>query len=266
LKKKLILFLFVILLASCSVENPKPLNTAFVVIHLEPGEDATTTAYPEQYWPTLVSLVEKANEYNIKLTLLFNPQWGTYILQDPEKLELLRFWEANGHEIGVHHHGPSYGKNWDGYTNQQQYKSDPEYLGDMDDFMNLMNQLPASGKVLTGGIAAEEDKPYDWPEGIIYSTEGVSFEDLINQPAEIEVNNHKATQLTHAAYYAVGKQDVTLKQIASATESSSSGDVMGIVFHERNYGQHKKEIEDLFKYFQENNIQVKAVKEILSNY
>ena len=84
-------------------------RTAFVAIHLEPGSDARTTERPAQYWQTLVNLIETADEHNVTLTLMFNPQWATHILANQTKLDLLRSWEAEGHEIAAHHHSPSYG-------------------------------------------------------------------------------------------------------------------------------------------------------------
>lgn len=239
------------------------INTAFISIHMEPGSTPKTTEYPELHWPDLVSLIALADEYNVKLSLVFNPQWATYILDDEEKLTLLRSWESTGHEIGLHHHGPHHG-GWNGYTDQEEYKDDFKYIGSVADMMELVNQLPASGQISVAGIGAEEDVDYDWPDGVIYETDGGADgpADILSNPTKNTYNGHTVISLRHAQYQ-VGKMSLSLAEIASYLDEPQSEEYMGIIFHERNYAEDPAKIEDLFQLFQDKGIQVKTVQDIM---
>ncbi|HDY75539.1 MAG TPA: hypothetical protein ENH49_03350 [Candidatus Marinimicrobia bacterium] len=83
---------------------------SFFEVHLEP-RNANDDAFN-----SLNELVDAADGYGAKLTLLFTPPWAEMILSDDAKLNLITRWKQNGHEIGGHHHGPSV-CSWDGYTN-----------------------------------------------------------------------------------------------------------------------------------------------------
>ncbi len=239
------------------------INTAFISIHMEPGTNPSTTDYPALHWTDLVGLIALADEYNVKLSLVFNPQWAIYILDDEEKRTLLRSWEANGHEIGLHHHGPHHG-GWNGYTDQEDYKDDLKYVGTIEDMMNLVNQLPASGQVFVAGIGAEEDVDYDWPEGIIYETDGGADpeEDILSNPTINIYNGHTVISLRHAQYQ-VGKMSLSLEEIEAYLQEPQTEEYMGIVFHEKNYAEDPSKIEDLFQLFEEYNVEVKTVQDIM---
>jgi hypothetical protein len=249
-----------------STSNITHAQTAFIAIHCEPGNDARTTNRPAVYWPDLVELVELADKYNIKLTLMFNPQWATYILEDESKLDLVRSWEANGHEIAAHHHGPSYGDNWDGYTNELGYDTNPEYLGNMTDYINLLNQLPTGGQIYSGGIAAAPDKPYDWPEGIIYSAEGIEMTELLSTPTKIEYNGYEATELTYSLFgFTAGRGTTQMEDLDSAYSTSTSDQYIGIVFHEKNYADAPENYDQLFQFLTDRGIEVKSLGGILKD-
>jgi len=242
---------------------------AFIVIHCEPGENAKTTEEPEEYWSMLEDLVAFADQYNFKLTLLFNPQWATYILEN-DKLTEVRTWEANGHEIGVHHHGPSYGSLWNGYTDKSGYESNREYIGTIEDMMNLLNQLPASGQVVTGGIAKEADEQYDYPDGILYDVEGTANGDILSTLTPIMISGHSVTQLTHKKFGQTEDQifqgtPATVNDIADALIRAESGQVIGIIFHVHEFEEIKSDLEDLFELYSEKDVHVKSVKEIMIN-
>lgn len=238
-------------------------RTAFISIHLEPGNDPETTEYPELHWPDLVNLIALADEYGVKLSLVFNPQWATYILADEEKITLLRSWEANGHEIGLHHHGPHHGS-WNGYTNQEEYTDEREYIGTIEEMMELVNQLPASGRVLVAGIGGEEDVDSDWPKGVIYETDGGADgpADILSNPTENTYNGHTVMSLRHGQYQ-VGKMSLSLEEIESYLKESQSEEYMGIVFHEKNYAENPAKIEELFMLFRKYEVQVKTVQTIM---
>jgi len=201
-----------------------------------------------------------ADKYNHKLTLEFNPNWATYILQDSSKLNLLRSWEQNGHEIALHHHGPTH-PDWNGYTNREDKKSDPKYKGTIEDMMKLINQLPASGKVLTAGAT---DETTDWAQGVIYDTNGgTSKNDLLSTPQIVSWNGFQVTQLKYRMYAVGIPTDADLNEIESAYSSAKNGEIIGIVFHVHDYDKRKSEITALFESLKNNNLKVKAVKNIL---
>lgn len=85
---------------------------AYIMVHHEVFEK---DEYPAQ-WLYLNELVALSDEYEVKLTLSFPPGWAEYILEDEDRLKLLREWELSGYEIAAHHHGASHAT-WDGYTN-----------------------------------------------------------------------------------------------------------------------------------------------------
>ncbi len=243
-------------------------TTAFISVHMEPGNKEIPN-WPETYWPDLINLIALADDYNVKLTLAFNPQWGTYILADNQRLALLRSWEENGHEIALHHHGPHHA-NWNGYTNQEEYMDDKDYIGTVEDMMNIVNQLPASGQILTAGIGAIIDQEKDWPNGVLYDTNGGpgGISDLLSTPAEKSHNGKDVIELLNAAYM-IGTQltipQVSISQMLEAFETAKEGEIVGIAFHEYNYAEQPNKFEELFQFFQEQNIEVKTVQEIMKN-
>ncbi|MCP4632119.1 MAG: hypothetical protein GY855_04270, partial [candidate division Zixibacteria bacterium] len=172
----------------------------FIAIHCEPGNDPRSTSYAALNWPALIDLVDSADTHHMKLTLLMNPQWATYIIEDEYRLSLVRAWESNGHELGLHSHGPHM-NSWNGYTNQEEYFDSPHFIGTMDDLMNIVNQLPDSGQMVTACIASE-DQEHDFPAGVIYETNGGAdkFDDLWSIPTEYIWNGQDVLRVTHARY------------------------------------------------------------------
>jgi hypothetical protein len=246
-------------------EESTKITTAFVAVHMESGSNAKTTEEPEKYWIDLENLIATADEYNVKLTLLFNPQWATYILEDNTRLEQVNTWETNGHEIGVHHHGPGYGNTWNGYTNQEEYLSNPEYLGTMSEMMELLDQISLTGKIYTGGISTDTDAIYDMPEEIMYETNGAEASGLLSTPQKVTYGDHTVLQVTHALY-TVGKDTLTFETIKESLTTAQEGQLMGIVFHVQNFKEKPDEVKELFQLFNDNNVEVKSVKDILDNY
>lgn len=235
----------------------------FVVIHNEPGADAKSTLYAEQYWPALVQLVAAADDDGHRLNLLLNPQWATYILADNTRLALLRAWEANGHEIGLHHHGPHMGA-WDGYTDQGDFFNDPEFIGKIKNMMDLMKRLPASGTIRVAGIP-DIDADLEYPAGILYDVDGGwnGVIDLVSSPSKISWNNHVMTHLSHARY---GKStvgiNVSLEEIEQAIDSVSEGEIIGIVFHSFEYADNPEIFNILFAFLSAQGVQTKTIPEI----
>lgn len=149
----------------------------FIAIHNEPAHDAPNSRYLiEEHHNILREMVEKANEYNIKLTLMISAQVADYIAEDPGRLAELKTWESQGHEIAAHHHSIYHG-NWDGYTayteeeaiaERLNYVDVPEtYLGTMVDYISHVKKV--NPNVNSGCMNAEKAK-MDFPDEIIYDT------------------------------------------------------------------------------------------------
>jgi len=110
----------------------------FIAIHNEPYHDSPLPLGEEQY-NNLKQIIEKANEYNMKITIMLTPQWVDIVEQDD-----IDAWVEQGHEISSHHHGV-YHPNWDGYTDfsEEEYtemrkekignREIEPYLGTLDD-------------------------------------------------------------------------------------------------------------------------------------
>ncbi|HIQ01812.1 MAG TPA: hypothetical protein EYH30_06750 [Anaerolineales bacterium] len=130
----------------------------FIVVHCDPQEilnlhenyDPATFDYDgnghysgEDAWQALMDLVDLADAYGIHLTLQFSPPYIDFMRQPgcdallgegrvypaaaggvayTHCIDLVRAWEANGHELSLHHHGPNHDPlKFDGYTNREVY-------------------------------------------------------------------------------------------------------------------------------------------------
>lgn len=123
----------------------------FIAIHNEPLPDLRRTDMPtlEESYMTLKRIIAKADEYNIKLTLMFTAQWADYIALSSERQADLVSWKKAGHEIAAHHHAASHAL-WDGYTDFSEAKvreirlsmgRNESYRGTMTDFMNTLKSI-----------------------------------------------------------------------------------------------------------------------------
>lgn len=262
----LLILVFLIVINGCAEKENNIYLTGFIAIHTEvdgvnQSKTPRTLDYQEKYWPTLVDLVELADSYDFKLTLEFTPQWASYILLDEERLNLARIWESNGHEIALHHHGPTHG-DWDGYTNVDPEKTDARYIGDIEDMMKIMNQLPASGRIFTAGMTSEK---MDWPRSIIYDTTGGEEKtDLLSIPKPVFWRELPVTQLRYRQYATRFYDSAELAEIESAYSYAKEDEIIGIVFHVFDYDEKQEKIKQLFESLNENDISIKTVKEILS--
>lgn len=239
----------------------------FIAVHCEPGPDPLSTNYVALNWPALTDLVNSADDHNMKLTLLMNPQWAMYIVEDEYRLRLVRVWETNGHELGLHSHGPHM-NNWNGYTNQEQYFNSSDFIGTMDDLMDVVNHLPFSGQMVTACVASE-DQEYDFPSGIIYETNGGAdkFEDLWSIPTEYIWNGQDVLRVTHARYAALfGEVNIDLQQMSKILDDNESDEIMGIVFHCFEYADDSAPYNTLFKLLEEKGIHTDTVSAIVEDY
>jgi hypothetical protein len=240
---------------------------AFVAVHLEVGTATgqakvlpRETTHPQRTWPTLLKLVSAADRDGVRLTLQFNPQWATYVLEDAARLAQVRAWEKKGHEIALHHHGPTHG-DWNGYTNRVDKKSDPGYIGDVDQMMALVGKLPAAGKILSGGIT---DEATDWPSEVIYDTSGgVNESDLLSTPRRVVFNGTPVNQITYRMYATANQQAADLDEIEAGYLAGTANTIMGLVFHAADYSVRGDKIDRLFRSLAENKIATATVQRIL---
>ena len=140
------------------------LPKSFFTLHCDPPFD----------WPALERIVEVGNENGVYFTIEIHPLWADSILTDTSRWNQLRIWEAEGHEVGFHHHGLNHAGARDGFTNENPAlyipdANDAPYRGDMGDYWNLMIQLAGDSGMVTGGIG---DYDTDWPVQLGFQTRG----------------------------------------------------------------------------------------------
>ncbi|MBI5871808.1 hypothetical protein HZB88_01860 [archaeon] len=232
------------------VEKPEAETTGipyyFIAVHNEPSHSLPISGEAiEKAYPTLEQIVDKANKYNIKLTLMLSAQWADYISESPERLAKIKEWQSQGHEIAAHHHGVRH-NNWDGYTDYSEeeavsfrlkYVEEPEeYIGALDDYIQKLKKI--NPEIKSGCVDDEEDKN-EMPNEIIYDTcsgfanFGEIGERLNDIPAEkgknefIMVGNWKGIQRKWLAHYQLYHDVNAGEEIFS---SMSSG-VYGVVVH-----------------------------------
>lgn len=142
----------------------------FMAIHNEPRIEDLETNYQ-----ALKELIAKANMFNMKLTLMFTPQWADFIAGDSERTAALNEWKKQGHEIAAHHHSIRH-PGWDGYTylpreealqirrSMGRYEA---HLGDMRAYISELKKL--NPEIHSGCMNDEGDKNV-LPDEIIYDT------------------------------------------------------------------------------------------------
>lgn len=241
----------------------------FFAIHCEPGPFPNTTAHPKEYWINLVNLVNTADKYGHFLTVLMNPQWYTFILEEQARLKLVRTWEDTGHEIGLHSHGPSAG-NWNGYTNNQEYTNHSKYQGTIQEMMNICLNVSQDHRINSAAVT-DQNQDTDYPETIMYDVDGgwEGVDHLVSSPKRVVINGVERLQLNHARYS--GKEgggiSVPLTLLDETIGNISKDEVIGIVFHTFDYADMPLVYDDLFAYLkQEKDVTSSTVSEILESY
>lgn len=196
----------------------------FIAIHNEPhhGKSDSEEKILQSYH-TLTQMVEKADEYNIKLTLMFTAQWVSVLEKDPQKIAQIKKWAANGHEIAAHHHSIYHG-NWDGYTDvskeeaiaqrkEQGFTPEP-YIGTLDAFITTLQKI--NPDIRSGCLNDEQDKN-DLPDAIIYDT----CSNFKNFGTPGEVSNDIDAQKGDNVYVSVGTwKNIERKWLAHANIST----------------------------------------------
>ena len=235
------------------------LYESFLVIHFEVGEDTNNLEYQKKYWPTAVNLVKLADQYSAKLTLQFNPQWAEYILNDQNKLNLLKKWQQHGHEVGLHHHGYDHG-DWNGYTNRPRKEDDPRFRGTARDMMKLMGQLVQPYQLLSGTIT---DEDFDYPEDIKYDTEGILIKHARSKPKQVTLGrNNKVIQVGMAFLSFEG--DINSFKLEYL--SSKEDELFGVVTHEKDFAKNPVIIEEWLRFIKSEGDRITTVSQLIAKY
>jgi hypothetical protein len=290
----------------------------FIMIHFEVGGDRNFKVYQElcktalksgftidnrsldyqkALWPTAKALVEEADRYNLKLTLAFTPQWAEYILQDDNKIEQVKEWLANGHELAFHHHGIDH-IDWDGYSNRNPAELDRNaerfigklktaaYRGTASEGFDWLKKLAAKAdpgyRILTGCIT---DAAKDKPRQIVILTKGSNdfMKDFISRPCkqrlpdgqEIFWINHF---LLRSNFNPSNRQDLysrgqnlkmaeqDLNKIEHAYIRAGTDNIAGIVFHSFDYYRQPDVYNRFFKYLSEKHQRISTVRSLVKQF
>lgn len=246
----------------------------FFAMHMEVGVQKPEFLHQEQYWPRLAQMIAIANRYDAKVTLLFNPQWAMYILMDQKRFDMVKGWQRQGHEVGLHYHLVTH-NDWCGYTNRKDsvYTDSPFYQGNVADMMQVMNQLADPEPILSaccGGDIATMAFPYckpvppglideiDFPNEIIYDIDGI-YDGRIS-PIEFEFKGKARYHLRHGV--AIQKSDI--KERLDEIDSAASDEIVGFVTHESDYDPQL--LEAVFQYLKARQLRVQTVRRIMKRY
>lgn len=241
----------------------------FFAIHME-AREMSRGKFQEEMWPNLVKLVEVADSYEAKLTLMFNPQWAEYILKDSAKFALVKNWQKNGHEVALHYHNVWH-RDWNGYTNRkdEEYTRSPRYRGTVEQMMALVTKLAEPKELLTMTMGPKEGSDYsfiidevDFPDGIIYDIDG--FDNGLSKVLRTKFRNKEIYHLKHHFFNL--KRREHLDKIKEEFARAGQDEVLGVVTHEMDFAQAPDFIEQWFKFCQEKGVKIRTVRDIIESY
>ncbi len=243
---------------------------AFIVVHLEVPQTPQVVA---RRWANLERLVALADQYGVKLTVHFSWPWADYAYKR-NLLNTVHAWEANGHEIGLHHHGPTH-KFFDGYTDNPDairtdgwYATNYPYQGTIVDLMAFM--APLTNKGITSASMYDADAE-EWPAGVLYyatdSGEEPSKDDLLSRPVETTHNGYPVVEIYNAGYEIdhLGAEAATLADVERALQTAAPDEYLGIVFNDETIGEDFSLVEPLFQLLQQQGVQVESVSTLMTN-
>jgi len=296
-----IVLLFVVIILACeqSTDNAEPFTASapygtFMILHLEVGNfpehqsqpffnELSTTTYnwQEFFYPTIISFVDYADQQEMKLTLLANPQWIEYLTADSGRLATLRRWIQSGHEIGIQHHGADH-IDWNGFTERD--LSDPRnspafaagasrYRGSIDDMMAIMNQI--GEPIVTGTVT---DIPQDGTSlfsgstGLRYEVNGWTADDGLRPPVRVEDLCPSLSFIQLGMHFVPGPSE--LSEAMEAFDNANSKDFYGFVMHEIDiYSEVKKSgsidatiYADWFRYLNSKGYKTRTVRTLMQDY
>ncbi|GIW42641.1 MAG: hypothetical protein KatS3mg076_3218 [Candidatus Binatia bacterium] len=245
------------------------LEGVFLAVHLE----YSLANRIRSLWPRLEELVALSDRYGFRITLQFSVTWAEYVYANG-LLSVVHGWEAEGHEIALHHHGPTH-KFFDGYTNRPDlvrtdgwYATDGTYRGDMEALLDFLAPLTTRGIVSAGMSDAETD----WPAGLLYHAtkkgEDNAKTDLLSVPWVVVYDGHTVLAAANAGYGIehLGDAAVTLADIEDGLRTGTSEEVMGIVLSDDTLENAFADIEPLFDLLSEYGVVVETVRDVLGRF
>jgi len=244
------------------VENNSALGASYLIIHFEPATDAQI----DEMWPYLQDFITSADAGNHDLTLAFAHHWASNILANSTRLNDVRTWETNGHELALHHHSRDHPTEWDGYSNSPTPPRPNAYKGNMSALMDLMNQLPIDGKIVT---AAGDGRETDWHPELLYSAEAGDKvpADMVSQPETKTYGGNDVMMVTKAGYKVhFTSYDLTLNFIDSELNASTDADIHGFVIQNETFIDYVSELQALFDLLESRGVPLRSLGDILSNY
>jgi hypothetical protein len=305
--KKIIaaLFAVIFLFAACrghefaSIDNASGAKRTFIMVHLEAGykackvagklpeglpADVCSQGWQEFFWPTVIKLVDKANEYGFKLTLAFTPQWGAFIAKDSACLNLVRQWKAQGHEIGFQHHAVTH-VDWDGYANIYSKGTDTVndalYLGPVNDGLSYVATLASPDDIISSTTGS---LPFDFPSlmtspTLVYGEGNAedSYYELGTPRSLVPVRSRPIIgeiprdliHLTIRVFSTVMHNmpvDDALPKLQDQYRNMPEDEVFGIVWHEYDYYKREDAYIQWFEFIKANGNSVKTMNEIATEY
>ena len=215
------------------------------IVHCEP-KNADTESFLN-----LRDLVVKADQHGVKLTIDFTPQWAEMILDNAVFLNWTRLWDESGHELAVHHHpywiSTMRGTTWDGYSNtpleEIAINKRDDYLGNMDDYLALLNRLPGTRTSGTLGISQPQDT-LDWPHDLRFSAAGHELEDIVGRPQIVEYAGHAVWEMSHGLFWSA-----TPGELETVYANAEAGDIVAVVTHVSNYEASPQAAQAVENYF-----------------
>ena len=256
----------------------------FIAIHNEPWHFSSDgKAGIASEFEVLREMVAKADDVNVKLTLMFTAQWADYIVESAPRHDEVRAWKAKGHEIAAHHHSVYHG-NWDGYTDYTEAEaiahrlkstSTPEsYIGTLDAYSARIALLDPD---VVSGCMNDEPDMRELPKSILFDTclgyanrgddwfaeeDGANPEKGINE--FVTIGQWAGVQRAWLAYYQITKPEKTTK--AKATFDSMQEGVYGVVLHSSSF--EAPELYSYLAFLQERDpggTRSRTVREVIEN-
>ena len=224
----------------------------FIAIHNEPHPELGGMIAQHN---ALQSLIAKADEHDIKLTLMFGTSWVDFLLDEnsPDRQQALQAWRDKGHEISTHHHSDRHPGFFDGYSYKPQeivelirqevnspYFNGEKYIGDLADFSTLMYELNSEMK--SGCLNEREDKRRVADNFTILTCSAFPNSDDDNAPAPLEdfspykgVNDYvNVTEYAGKTRFWLGHSHLMTDKNLSAVKdvfSGLEGGAYGVVTH-----------------------------------
>ncbi len=234
-----------------------------ITVHIEPEQNPTVEW---QNWGTLSTLVNLANEYDMKLSLHFSASMASLVSQNREFIDTVWSWERDGHEIGVHHHDPSHAA-WDGYTDDASLIGSRGYLGTITEMMDLVSALSADKTILTGSGTSNPD---EWPEGVIYGSRGgspPSYKQMV-MTAETDVMGNTTVTFLPKAPFNVSMisaaNSATYDRIKDVLNDVNPDEYLGLTITDKTLDdQGLADLERVFQLYVDNNIQTQTIEVLL---